>query len=159
MVDENPFFCSRAILFDMKYERFKVIFLTFQPMIARKIGFQSSITNCFKKYSVMNKVLLIILTVSCIQCRSQIKTQPSSTSQAPVKITVELPDAPPIQKHEAVTGAEQLDILLPKLYGKRVGLIVNHTALIKKTHLADTLKSRGVNVVRIFGPEHGFRGE
>src|SRR6187402_1661081 len=57
-----------------------------------------------------------------------------------------------------VIGAEQLDVLLPKLKDKRVALVVNHTSLVGKTHLVDTLKSRGVNIVKIFGPEHGFRG-
>lgn len=57
-----------------------------------------------------------------------------------------------------LTGAEQLSELTPKLKNKKVGLVVNHTSLIGKTHLADTLKSLGINVIRIFGPEHGFRG-
>lgn len=56
------------------------------------------------------------------------------------------------------TGADQLDVLLPKLAGQRVGLMVNHTAVVGKRHLADTLKARGVNLVKIYGPEHGFRG-
>lgn len=57
-----------------------------------------------------------------------------------------------------VTGADQVNLLLPKLKGKRVALTVNHTSLIGKTHLADSLKNLGVNIVKIFGPEHGFRG-
>lgn len=57
-----------------------------------------------------------------------------------------------------LTGADQLTELIPKLKNKKVGLVVNHTSLIGKTHLADTLKSLGIKVVRIFGPEHGFRG-
>jgi uncharacterized protein YbbC (DUF1343 family) len=59
---------------------------------------------------------------------------------------------------EVVVGAARLDILLPKLKGKRVALVVNNTSLVHKTHLADTLKSLGVNLIKIFGPEHGFRG-
>jgi uncharacterized protein YbbC (DUF1343 family) len=55
-------------------------------------------------------------------------------------------------------GAEQLDILLPLLQNKRVALLVNHTATIGDTHLVDTLLLRGVNIKKIFGPEHGFRG-
>lgn len=55
-------------------------------------------------------------------------------------------------------GAEQLDVLLPLLAGKRVGIVVNHTAVVGKTHLADTLRARNVNLIKIFGPEHGFRG-
>lgn len=57
-----------------------------------------------------------------------------------------------------VTGADQVNLLLPKLQGKRVALTVNHTSLIGKTHLADSLKNLGINIVKIFGPEHGFRG-
>ena len=66
----------------------------------------------------------------------------------------------PAQQYKAriITGAEQLDVLLPKLKNKRVALVVNHTSLFGKTHLADTLKNSGINIIRIFGPEHGFRG-
>ncbi len=55
-------------------------------------------------------------------------------------------------------GAERLDVLLAMLDGKRVGLLVNHTALVGKTHLVDTLLQHGVQITKIFGPEHGFRG-
>ena len=56
------------------------------------------------------------------------------------------------------TGAEQTELYMSKLQGKRVGLIANQTSIIGKTHLADSLISRGINIVKIFGPEHGFRG-
>ena len=59
----------------------------------------------------------------------------------------------------ASVGAEQLDELLPILKDKRVGLVVNNTSLVGKTHLADTLVALKVQVIRIFGPEHGFRGD
>src|SRR5258708_31658253 len=74
-----------------------------------------------------------------------------------VLITIAGCNAQPHPK-DLVLGAEQLDLLLPHLQGKRVGLLVNNTATIGKTLLADTLVSRGVNVIKIFGPEHGFRG-
>lgn len=64
-----------------------------------------------------------------------------------------------VTKSSLILGAEQLDVLLPKVQGKKVGLVVNNTALVGKTHLADTLLSRGVQVKKIFGPEHGFRGD
>ena len=63
------------------------------------------------------------------------------------------------QHATVVTGAEQIETLTKKLKNKRVALVVNHTAVIGKTHLADTLKNLGINIIRIFGPEHGFRGE
>lgn len=59
------------------------------------------------------------------------------------------------------TGADQLDKVIPLLSGKRVGLIVNQTSLLSgtNTHLLDTLLSKGIDVKRIFAPEHGFRGQ
>jgi uncharacterized protein YbbC (DUF1343 family) len=56
------------------------------------------------------------------------------------------------------TGAEQLDLLLPKLQDKRVAFLVNHTAMIGRTHLVDSLQKRGVDIKKILSPEHGFRG-
>lgn len=57
------------------------------------------------------------------------------------------------------TGAEQMDKVLPLLSGKRVALVVNHTAQVGGVHLVDTLRSAGINVVKILAPEHGFRGK
>ncbi len=56
-------------------------------------------------------------------------------------------------------GAAKLDVYLPQLAGKRVGVIVNQTSMLGNTHLVDTLISRGVEIKTIFAPEHGFRGE
>lgn len=55
-------------------------------------------------------------------------------------------------------AAEQMEDYLQYLEGKKVGLVVNHTSLVKEIHLTDTLISRGIKVVKIFAPEHGFRG-
>lgn len=62
------------------------------------------------------------------------------------------------ENQKILCGADQLELLMPKLLNKRIALVVNHTSILGKIHLADTLKSRGVDIVRIFGPEHGFRG-
>ncbi|WP_242693100.1 DUF1343 domain-containing protein [Sabulibacter ruber] len=58
-----------------------------------------------------------------------------------------------------LTGAQQTELYLPYLQGKRVGMVVNQTSTIGKTHLVDTLLSRGVKITMIFAPEHGFRGD
>ena len=57
------------------------------------------------------------------------------------------------------TGAEQTTKYLPQLRGKRVGLLVNQTSRIGDRHLVDTLYQLGMDITRIFAPEHGFRGE
>ncbi|MGC3945040.1 MAG: DUF1343 domain-containing protein [Chryseolinea sp.] len=56
------------------------------------------------------------------------------------------------------TGAEQLDQYLSQLKGKRVAMLANPTSIIGKSHLVDSLKNLGINIVKVFGPEHGFRG-
>lgn len=56
-------------------------------------------------------------------------------------------------------GAEQFTLYLNDLKGKSVGVLTNHTGKIRHTHLVDTLLSLGVNVRKVFGPEHGFRGD
>ena len=58
-----------------------------------------------------------------------------------------------------ITGAGQPDKYLLLLKGKHVGLVANHTSLVSGSHLLDFLVSEGINVVKIFAPEHGFRGE
>ena len=55
-------------------------------------------------------------------------------------------------------GAAQFNIYLSKLKNKKVALVVNHTSMVGKTHLVDTLLSLGVQIQKIFAPEHGFRG-
>ncbi|PZP42488.1 MAG: DUF1343 domain-containing protein [Pseudopedobacter saltans] len=55
-------------------------------------------------------------------------------------------------------GAYQLKEYLPLLEGKKVAIYANQTTVIGQKHLVDSLKSLGINIVKIFGPEHGFRG-
>jgi len=57
-----------------------------------------------------------------------------------------------------IIGAQRLPIYLDSLKGKRVAIVGNQTSVIKGTHLVDTLLSRGVQLVKVFSPEHGFRG-
>ncbi len=56
------------------------------------------------------------------------------------------------------TGAEQTDKLLPLISQKRVTLTVNPSSLCGKVHLVDTLNRLGINIVQMFAPEHGIRG-
>ncbi len=64
------------------------------------------------------------------------------------------------QKNDPVItpGAERMDVYLPFLKDKKVGVFANPTSLVGKTHLVDTLLKLGIRVTVIFGPEHGFRG-
>ena len=65
-----------------------------------------------------------------------------------------------VEKSESdvIPAAERIALYYPELEGKKVGLVVNQTSVIDGIHIVDTLKSMGVDVKRIFAPEHGFRG-
>jgi len=56
-------------------------------------------------------------------------------------------------------GAQRTNEYLPLLKGKRVAVVTNQTGLIGERHLVDSLVSLQVAVVKVFAPEHGFRGE
>lgn len=56
-------------------------------------------------------------------------------------------------------GADRLADYLPRLVGRRVAVVTNQTGMVGTVHLVDTLLARDVNVVKVFAPEHGFRGE
>ena len=83
----------------------------------------------------MKQLLLTIFSLLCLSCSG---AEPTSTT-----ITV---------------GAERTAEYLPSLVGKRVAVLANHTAMAGDQHLVDMLIGKGVNLVGIFSPEHGFRG-
>ncbi|MFP4060286.1 MAG: exo-beta-N-acetylmuramidase NamZ domain-containing protein [Bacteroidota bacterium] len=56
-------------------------------------------------------------------------------------------------------GAERITSYLPLLEGNKIGVVANHTSMIGNSHLVDSLLSHNINVVKIFTPEHGFRGD
>ncbi|MEA1785834.1 DUF1343 domain-containing protein [Arenibacter sp. GZD96] len=67
-------------------------------------------------------------------------------------------DAPAI-----VVGANQTSAYLPLLKNKKVGLVANQTSVIFKdndqhVHLVDSLLALQIDLIKVFAPEHGFRG-
>ncbi len=61
--------------------------------------------------------------------------------------------------NQVITGADRTNVYMPLLKGKKVAVFANHTSIIGNTHLVDSLVASGIEVVKIFGPEHGFRGD
>ncbi len=78
------------------------------------------------------KVLVILLFCSILQTYSQ-----------PAKVQV---------------GAESTQEYFPLLKGKRIAVMSNHTGMVGDEHLVDLLVKNKYDVVAIFSPEHGFRG-
>lgn len=98
----------------------------------------------FSKFIVLLFSSFLVLASFC-QCTSQ-QTKPVVQTKEPAKTA-------PI-----IMGAAQISTYLHILEGKKIGLVVNNTSLVQSTHLLDTLLLSGVDVVKIFAPEHGFRG-
>lgn len=81
-------------------------------------------------------ILLFILFSIHLSCASQSAKAPSSLEM----------------------GASQFERYLPLLKDKKVGIVANATSMVGSTHLVDTLLSQKVQIIKVFAPEHGFRG-
>jgi uncharacterized protein YbbC (DUF1343 family) len=60
--------------------------------------------------------------------------------------------------HDIKPGAARTEEYVPLLAGKRAGIVANNISLINSTNIVDSLKNLGINIVKIFAPEHGFLG-
>ena len=61
-----------------------------------------------------------------------------------------------------IPGAERTDCYFPLLAGKQIAVCANQTSLVGNVHLVDSLYRAGIEgtrIMRIFSPEHGFRGD
>ena len=56
-------------------------------------------------------------------------------------------------------GAQLISNHLDELEGRRIGLVMNPTAVVNDVHMLDTLMALDVDIAALFAPEHGFRGE
>ena len=56
-------------------------------------------------------------------------------------------------------AAERTKAYLPLLEDNKIAIVGNQTSMIKNTHLVDSLISLEVDVIKVFSPEHGFRGK
>jgi len=62
-------------------------------------------------------------------------------------------------EQKLIVGANQLENYLPLLRNKQIAIVANQTSLINGSHLVDSLLACSVSIVKVFAPEHGFRGE
>tara|TARA_B110000037_G_scaffold98834_1_gene115733 strand:- start:12993 stop:14189 length:1197 start_codon:yes stop_codon:yes gene_type:complete len=63
-----------------------------------------------------------------------------------------------------IVGANSTTEYLPLLKNKKVAIVANQTSVIFKqnkeySHIVDSLLSHQINIVKVFAPEHGFRGK
>lgn len=100
-------------------------------------------------------ILVLCLLIGFRSSAQQIQVGKNNIPN-PKKVSIENSDK---VKGKIRTGAEQTELYLPYLKGKRIGMVVNPTSIIGNTTVVDSLLALGVKIVKIFGPEHGFRGD
>ena len=68
-----------------------------------------------------------------------------------------------LDNQKIMVGAENTANYLSKLKGKKVGIVSNQTGIVTldgtTMHMVDLFLKNGINVVKLYSPEHGFRGD
>ncbi len=101
----------------------------------------------------MQKYLLFFLLVVIISCSAENNNELEKNQEKDSTKNISN------QNQKIIVGAEQTSEYLPFLKNKNIALLVNHSSIIDSTHLVDSLLSLGINIKKIFAPEHGFRGK
>ena len=105
-------------------------------------------------YSSLLFIIYLIITSSCGINR------PIEQIQKSKEISIKKPDI----VVDIKTGAENIDAYWPLINNKKVGIVTNQTGIIpleknKYISIVDYLISnKNINIIKIFAPEHGFRG-
>ncbi|PID68362.1 MAG: hypothetical protein CR968_01860 [Flavobacteriia bacterium] len=103
---------------------------------------------------MFKKLLLIIVVLALNSCHSKAQINPVK-ADTNVSTTA--------QSKAIKVGAENYDLYLPLLKNKRIGVVANQSSVVNDnyggyTHLIDTLLAQNINIIKVFSPEHGFRG-
>lgn len=96
----------------------------------------------YTKLFALKSVLIFLLTAHAQDTSIKPKSEPLVVAPA-----------------EVIVGAERFDSYAAFIKGKRIAVVGNQSSLIDSLHLVDTLLSLKYNVVKVFSPEHGFRGK
>src|SRR5580765_4304047 len=112
------------------------------------------------KYSII--IFSLILGISCSGQKENVKIKNKVEAPGNQKPVTGNPPSLKLRRAsqpETITpGAERINVYLPLIKGRRIGIFANQTTTVGNTHLVDTLRKLGVDIKVIFGPEHGFRG-
>ena len=136
------------------------------------------------QFSFSKNTLLIFLPLAitlCFSCGSGNKDKNVTTSEEIViHDTIEIASLEENSEEEVIVmGADSYENYLPLLQNKKVGVVANQTSRmstaifphlemrdangvdipIENYHLVDFLVEIDINVLKVFAPEHGFRGK
>jgi len=103
-----------------------------------------------KKISFLPIIIFLTTIISCNTTTSSNNLQNDTIKKDSIIVQEKI--------EPIIVGAEQFDLYLDEIKDKNIALVVNQTSMVGNTHLVDTLLSMGINIKKIFAPEHGFRG-
>jgi uncharacterized protein YbbC (DUF1343 family) len=99
-------------------------------------------------------ILLLNCFCVCLACFSkQLNPESSSETQSAEQQLTMQKDTNPLP------AAANMKAYLTQLSNKKIALVVNQTSMVNQVHLVDTLQALGCQIMRVFAPEHGFRGQ
>jgi uncharacterized protein YbbC (DUF1343 family) len=105
------------------------------------------------KFEFKNTFLFILILLFSFGCASK-----KNTTSTKIKNTTPTSSTLP-KEVKFKTGAENYQAYLPLLANKKVGIVTNPTGIVEnKKHLVDFLLEKQINLLKIYAPEHGFRG-
>jgi len=99
------------------------------------------------------KIVFVLILLTGLSDITSGQKKPSSP-----KPSTSGPPPPPAVQLKITPAAERVNVYLPLIKGKTIGVFANQTSMVGSTHLVDTLRNLGIDIKVIFGPEHGFRG-
>lgn len=104
------------------------------------------------------KTLLLLLSLTGTLCLNSSCVNSTTHKSPAVGDSLSTGPADLSKPGNPITAADQTKEYVSYLKGKRIGIVVNQTSIIGTKPIVDSLVTLGVNIVTIFGPEHGFRG-
>lgn len=111
-------------------------------------------------YAISATATVLVLACGSTQTDSRAYDQDAvgaSVAEAPA-VLAQAPRLPADTTLPSQCGAEQWSKVLAAVDGRRVGGVFNHTSRSGGQHLADRMLASDVALVKVFAPEHGFRG-
>lgn len=105
------------------------------------------------KNTYLFSIILLLLVFSCKSRKAE-----EIVLETQKEISTKKTDSVNAEQKTILPGVFQTEMYFPLLRHRKVAVVGNQTSVIEKHHLIDSLLVAGIDVEKVFAPEHGFRG-
>lgn len=140
---------------------------TFLPSVSLKnifFAMKNSFANlsflALRKYTkvfALESILLLLLT-QCSLTNAKAVDPTDYSHSVPTVLVEGEEENELLAPKRLLLGIDRVHLILDSIVDKRIAVVANQTAVVNDVHLVDTLLSLGLDVKKVFAPEHGFRG-